>query len=478
MPSIKDFAPRLEVMLTELDRRATAARKNTLYLDGCAPVPKAVQSAKLTKAYDMLMPMSSAPWAALAVDSVQDRLEIGGIRTGDVSMDERLWREVWQPNALDSQSKLAHNGILTNGRAFATSWPDPATGEPEIVLDSAEQMIVLYAEGRHQARHRIAALRRWCDEDDRHYLTYYTPTALYKFQQAAEQRDVDSSFQAGGKWWEKREESTPAGEPEPWPLPNQYNVVPVVELLTNRRLKSGGYPYARGEFEHCLGLLDRINLLTFLGLVVAVWMGFPLRGVVGDKILRDDDGNALPPFESKPDSVMQFESPEAKLVSFDPADRKNLSIFGELAQFAYVTKSPAHYFPMESGLSNISADMIRALEGGLHAKVDGIHKPFIGESWEEVVLVGGLMLPEPIKVPRSTEMWWLDKQSRSLAEMADAAVKLKDLLPNTFIAEKYLGFTQEEISRIQADTAGSALDQLLRSATTNGNGAGVPVGVG
>jgi hypothetical protein len=94
------------------------------------------------------------------------------------------------------------------------------------------------------------------------------------------------------------------------------------------------------------GLLDRINLLTFLGLVVAFWMGFPLRGVIGDKILRDDDGKPLPPFKVAADEVFQFENPAAKLAEFKAADRGNLSIFDELAQLAYLTKTPAHYFPL------------------------------------------------------------------------------------------------------------------------------------
>lgn len=467
MASIKDFGPQLTVMLKELDERAARAKKHALYLDGCSPVPQAVESARLSKAYRLLMPMANAPWASLVVDSKQDRLEVGGIRTGHADSDRRIWREVWQANEMDAESKLGHQGVLTNGRIVATVWPD-ANGEPEIVLDGMDQVVVMYAEGRHRARHRIAALRRWEDDADRQNLTLYTAENVYGFQESKEQRDGgDLSVQAGGKWWEPRSLTGPDGMPV-WPLPNPWEVVPSVEILTHRRLHAGAFPYARGEFQHHVGLLDRINLLTFLGLVVAVWMGFPLRGVIGDKILRDDDNNALPPFKSKPDEVAQFENPAAKIFQFDPADRKNLSVFDELAQLAYGTKTPAHYFPMNSGLSNISADMIRALEGGLHAEVDGIHKPFIGGGWEEVVRVGGLMLPEAVEVPREAAIVWVDKQSRSLAEMADAAAKLKDILPPVMIAEKYLGFTQEEIGRMQSAASGSAIDALLSAAVTPG----------
>jgi hypothetical protein len=137
--------------------------------------------------------------------------------------------------------------------------------------------------------------------------------------------------------WEKR-----PVDGEDWPLANPLGVVPVVEIRVNPRLAPGNFPYARGEFAHCTGLIDRINLLTFLGLVVAFWMGFPLRGVIGDKIRRevlvDDDGQpivdaatgkqktrALPPFDAQPDSVFQFENPEAKIAEFKAADRRNLA---------------------------------------------------------------------------------------------------------------------------------------------------------
>lgn len=467
MPTIKDLAPQLNLLLAELDRRKAATELNRRHARGAAPMPQAVIDSKLTRAYAALMGMSAAPWGGLIVDSVQDRLEVGGIRTGDEQRDRALWERIWQPNGLDAEAKLAQHSVLRDGRAFATIWPDER-GEPEIVYDGADQVVVAYIEGRHKQRHRIAALRRWIDGDGVQNVTLYRPNELFKLRESRDQVDAADRVRAGEKWWEPREETGPDGLPEPWPLPNPYGVVPVVELSTNRELQPGPFPYARGEFEHCHGLLDRINLLTFLGLVVAVWMGFPLRGVIGETILRDDDGNELPPFDSRPGEVATLENPKAQTFEFEAADRGNLSIFAELAQLAYVTKTPAHYFPMQAGLSNISADTIRALEGALHAKVRGIHKPQIGEGHEEVVRVAALMLEDPIEVPASAEVVWLDHESRSMAERADAAAKLKELLPAEFIAEKYLGFTQQELGRVRAGVAGTAFDRLLSDALAGG----------
>jgi hypothetical protein len=311
-----------------LDARIQQHRALAPYDEGGCPIPTAVVRARMTRAYRALIAASDAPWGSLVVDSVQDRLEVAGIRSPDSAADDVVW-ELWQENSMDAESQLAHRSALLDGRAFALVWPDKDTKQPTVSLDDATQMVVQYREGSR--RHRVAALRRWTDEHGRPNATLYRADGLYKFI------GPKNASGQGGTQWERREVNG-----ETWPLPNPYGRVPVVELPVNRRLKPGAFGYARGEFEHCTGLIDRINLLTFLGLVVAVWMGFPLRGVVGEKILRDDDNNPLAPFDSRPDSVVQFENPDAKVIQLEAADRKNLSIFAELDQLAMITKTPKH----------------------------------------------------------------------------------------------------------------------------------------
>jgi hypothetical protein len=470
MAELSDLGPQLIRLLDEQQKNCKAHRLNRKYKHGQAPIPKSVCDAKLTKAYKALMDQAQAPWGGLVVVSALDRLEVGGIRFGDKALEQRLWAETWQANALDAMSKLAHDSALTDGRAFATVWRQRGEDSPEIVFDSAETMVVSYREGRHQPRHRTAALRRWTDEESgKEHLTLYTAAFVYKLREAKEQSESGPSMRVKGgeKWWEPRYDD---GE-DNWPLENPWGVVPVVELATNRELRPGAFSYACGEFEHCHGLLDRINLLTFLGLVVAVWMGFPLRYAIGDRILRDDDNEPIPPFEARPDSVAQLEDPNATIGQLEAADRKNLSVLDELAQLAYVTKTPAHYFPMANGISNISADAIRALEGGLHAKVNGVHKPFIGEGHEEVLRVAGLMLDKPIEVPPIAEVLWVPRESRSFAESVDGASKLVAAgAPLMFVAEEHLGYTQEAIRRLEAAAAGNAITRLLDEAANPTNG--------
>jgi Phage portal protein, SPP1 Gp6-like len=467
VPEVPPEVKRQLVKLSErLDKRASKHAVIDRYYEGSSPLPPAIIRAGVTKAYRMLMPVAEAPWGSLVVGSTQDRLEVSGIRTGDQDLDDKAWG-LWQDNEMDAESDIAHDAALVDGRAFAMVWPED--GVPAISLDNTATMIVQYREGSR--RHRMAALRRWVDDDQYPFATLYRPDGIFKFQGPRY-----SSGRAGTQWQVRQ----PPADAE-WPMPNASGVVPVVELAINRRLKPGTLAYARGDYEHCTGLIDRINLLTFLGLVVAFYLGFPLRGTIGEKVLRDDNGDPIAPFDSNAPGIFQLENPQAQIVEYKAADRKNLSIFAELDQLATITSTPRHYFPMDGGMSNLSADTIRASEGALHAKVTG-YKKTLGQGWLGVTQLCGLMSKEKLEIPARAEIRWKDHESRSLAERADAAVKLKDILPWQVIAERCLNATQDEIARWQAERSSDVLGQLVAEAAqappvpaTVGNG-GQPAG--
>lgn len=462
MPELDELRGEITSLAQEIGRRASKFTTLDAYATSDAAIPDVISQAKMTKAYRMLMPAASAPWGALVTSSKLDRLEPSGIRDQDKDAAGAVWG-IWQENNMDSESKLAHDAALLSGRAYALVWPDE-NGRVEISLDSPEQMVVKFREGSR--RHRTAALRMWT-EGKRTRANLYRPDGIYKVQGPPDVTNISADG------WEFVPD-------EPF-VENPLGIVPVVELRVNGRLKPGPFPYARGEFEHCTGLIDRINLLTFLGLVVAMYMGFPLRGLLGAKInrrvLTDDDGQplldenekpkteAVPPFDAHVGGVFQNEDPNAKIAEFAAADRKNLSIFAELDQLATITSTPRHYFPLEQGMSNLSADAIRASEGSLAAAVTG-HKGSLGDGWEEVLRLAGLMHEDEIKLSPRAELTWKDHEARSMAERADAAIKLKDILPWQVIAERFLNATEDEISRWEGMRSGDALAQLMAAAQT------------
>lgn len=471
-------------LMRKLDERKAEHDRVLPYaqrVDGRFPIPDAVVAAKLVKAYTHLMAMCETPWGKLVLASKLDRLEVNGVTVPDepgvpgsgAAAADAVWGGVWQENSMDLGSKLAHRAALRDGRGHAIVWPrsrweDDGEGGtlgadgPVVRLDDCTTTVVEYLEGQTQVR--AAALRRWMEDDDdrSESCTLYRPEGIYKFETvAASEVDPEVSFSAAQRRWGKR-----TVDGEPWPLPNPLGVVPVVEVAVNRDLAAGRFAACTGEYSNETGLMDRVNLLTFLGMVVAVSMSFPLRVVIGDKILRDDDDNPLPPFEAYVGGAVQFEDPETKLAEYKAADRGQLSIYDELAQLAAATSTPRHYFPISGAISNIAAETIRAFESPMIAAVNGSHKPSLSEGWEEVLRLGGLMLPEPVVLSRRASMTWVDHESRSLAERADAFSKLSvpGGLPWMAAAEIALGLGTDQLRRYEAEQASSALGQLIAAA--------------
>lgn len=442
-------------------------------------IPPSVVQAKLTKSYTAIMGMSDVMWGKLVVASKLDRLEVNGITSPDDAVSEAVWEQVWQENELNLESKLAHRAALLDGRSHASVWPAqqwlldgdggtaPSDG-PTVTFDDCTTMIVEYAEGSRQRR--AAALRRWEDDSGQEFVNLYRPDGIFKFAAVKDGVRTSDSFTAGARRWVPREVLG-----EEWPLPNPLGVVPVVELGVNRELASGRFTVCRGEFADETGLLDRVNLLTFLGMVLAVSMSFPLRILFGDEIAfkKDSDGNAvlddngnpipIPPFNAYVGGVAHLEDSDARIDEFKAADRKLLSVYGELAQFATATTTPRHYFPSEGVIANVAAETIRAFEGPMHAAVNGSHKPSLAAGHEEILRLGGLMLPSPVKLSRRASLSWANHESRSLAEQASAFAQLtgQNGLPWVVAAEIALGSSQDDLRRYADAQADSAFAQVI-----------------
>ena len=439
----------LKEMSTELQKRASKYRVIQAYRSGESPIPQSIARAEVTNAYRMLMAFSQTNYGRLIIKAAKSRLEIGGIRTGDQAIGDQCWK-IWQANHMDALSARAHDAVLTHGRAFAIIWPsENEDGIPTITIENSATVIVKYADGQPYVR--VAALRQWTD-DSFPYATLYMPDGIYRY---VGQKDASGGPDTN---WLPRE--MPDGEE--WVLPNPAgDVLPVIEISTNCELDDSCYGAASGDFESCIGLLDRINVLEFLRLVIAFTSGFPIRAVIGDKILRDDKGNPIAPFKLAADVIAQLENPSAKIEQIEATDLKSFgeAIDHDVETLAGITQTPA-YYKRSIPIQNDSADAIRASDSPLNARVDD-HKPELGEGWEEVNRVSALMLPNPVSVPADAEIRWVNRENRSLSERADAATKLSAIMPWQALAEICFEATQDQIARWEAMRASDSLNTLL-----------------
>ena len=451
MPDENELRAQLKRLGDELDRRVPIVSTLDDRYDGGYPLPPLVQEAKVTRAYRTLMDLAGSNWAKLIVDSVEERLEIQGIRFGDGQADEQAW-DIFQSNGLDAESSMLHQSTLTDARAYAIVWGDGATDpEPKVTLEHASLCVCEYEAGSR--RKAAAALRRWKD-GKRWYANLYRPEAIYKFQSQSDGDEIPVEAQS----WVRRE---PDGEQ--WPLVNPFGDVPVVEFAVNRTLRPARFGTGVGEFEPNLRHMDRINYKMFCGLVALTWSGFPLRALIGDPILRDDDGKPLKPFDVVASELVQIENPDGKLVQLPEAKIDNYSPEMDIKHLAALTKTPASY--LLPGMINLSDDAIRGMERALVAKAKRHHRS-LGEAWEDVVRLA-LRVKDPDD-PRgrdqSAQIIWTDPESRSLAERADAAVKLDAIgIPKGVIMSKVLGMTPQEIARAKTEGGDDILESLMRA---------------
>lgn len=435
-----------------LDKQAAAAKRLDSYYAGDHPIPDAVKSAKAASAYKLLMSLARSNWPKLIVDSVEERLEVQAIKFADETASKDAWL-AWQRNGLDADQGLVHSSALTTGRAYVIVWADE-NGEPLIFPEHASMVIVEYAPSSR--RKRIAALRRWWENDYWH-ATLYKPDAIYKFRSKV--KDESGKRPPSDTEWVAREVSG-----ENWPLANPIGTVPVVEISVNRSLMPSRYGTAQGEFESACQQIDRINYTTFSQLAAMTWSGFPLRAMIGDPIAYEDDNvTPIQPFDVAQDRIVQIENPDGKLLQLPEASLGNYGSVNEsnIKHLAAITKTPAHYLLGE--MVNLSADAIRAGEAGLTSKTYRHHRP-IGEGWEEVSRLA-LRIKNPSSKTAddpSVEVAWRDPESRSLAERADAATKLASTnLPWQFIGEKVFNLSPQEIQEIDALRGSDVLAEVL-----------------
>jgi uncharacterized protein YgfB (UPF0149 family) len=122
-----------------------------------------------------------------------------------------------------------------------------------------------------------------------------------------------------------------------------------------------------------------------------------------------------------------------------------------------VSALPAHYVGITTD-NPASADAIRSSEASLTARA-GARAATFGRAWEHVARLVAAVLdgiaPDTIDVT----VTWADPSTRSVAQEADAVVKLvqADILPVGYALAK-LGYTDAEVADIRAARRTDALD--------------------
>lgn len=374
-------------------------------------------------------------WPRLVVDSIEERLDVEGFRfPGKAEADDELWR-IWQANDLDEQSQQGHLDALIMKRAYVvvgTNADDETT--PIVTVESALDM---YAEHDPRTRRLIAAVKRWCvgeGPDQVEHATLYLPNSTI--------------------WWVKAK-GAPWTEDPDYPRDDHNMGELPVEVLANRqRLKARN---GVSELNDVIPLSDAACKIATDMMISAEFHAMPRRVAFGfgEEDFVDQNGRRMSVWSRvagriwataksrKEDGadVMQF--PEASLSNFH-------STINQLAQVtASLAGIPPHFLGYTTA-NPASADAIRSSEARLVKRAERKQRSW-GGTWERVMrLVLRVRDGQASDDARALETIWRDASTPTVAQSADAAVKLytAKIIPLRPTRVR-LGFSQAEIARME-----------------------------
>lgn len=378
-------------------------------------------------------------WPRLVVDSIEERQDIEGFRLSkEADADDELWR-VWQANDLDEESEQAHIEALVMGRSYVIVGANE--NEPETPRITVESPMDVYVEPDPLTRQAAAGVKLWEEEpvtgSPIQHATLYLPDSTTWY------------VKQGGKW--VIDDDYP---------PDQHNLgaVPVVALLNRGRIRNR---LGVSELADVTPLSDAACKIATDMLVSAEFHAMPRRWAIGmaPQDFQDPNGNPLSSWSAIAGRLWATDKPtnEVSLGQFPEAQLTN---FHEtINALARLVASMAGLDPSSLGFTTTapaSADAIRANEARLIKRVKRKSR-ILGGGWEQVMrlsdrFASGVWRPEL----RSLETLWANPETPTVAQSADAAVKLFNL-PQPIVplrqTRETLGYTQTQIDRMEEEDA-------------------------
>lgn len=412
------------------------------YRIGDHPLPEGHQRAK--DAFRKLQRKARSNYTGLVIESVKERMTPIGFRTGgegSVTTDKDA-RMMWQANSLDAECGIVHDNALTFGRSYVIVGAPDVTGQPVITAEDPRQ--VTHIPDPIRRRTVRAALKLYeDDETGKCYAVIYLADAIHYFVRPKPRRNAYKGRFDQAKW------DVDTSQFENGFAENTIGVVPVVPFINRAAVN----PMGMGEFEDVLDIQDRINNVILDRLVIIKMQAYRQRWAKGLELV-DENNNPIDSFDPGADLLWAVGDSDVEFGEFETTDIRQLidAAKADTNDLAAITRTPPHY--LLGALVNLSGDALKAAETGLISKVKDRMVEF-GESWEQVNRLGALYLDR--ELPLDSEIIWADPESRSMAELADAAVKKKSVGVPWEQLMVDLDYTPTEIERMRPQRAADAL---------------------
>jgi hypothetical protein len=416
------------------EERTRRAEVYDAYRELVADVHPDVESAETSEKFRRMAGLSTTNLMGLAAEATAERMSVEGIRIGDEpDSDKDAWR-IWKDSDFDAGSDEAIAAALICERSFVSVAPPKDGKNPKLSYEDPAQVVLAYSpEGE-----RIAALKVFGDEwTGDTFGTLYTPQYVVRMQRRGD--DGTANPLDPYRWLARQ---MPRGAQAV--TKNPLGEVPFFELQ-NRPLGE-----IRSELAPLVLPQRLLNQTMFNIQAIAEYGAFRQKWATGIEVPRNPEtGQPIAPYEAHVTKLMVAEGSEAKFGDFNATDLKpHLDLAREIAgHMARISRLPATYFLTE--VSNVGAETLALIVGGLVAKCRRRVKGY--EPGLEGAMRLALKAKGDARADAAIEVKWAEMETRSMAQAADAAVKLTTgdnpvITPQT-AQEKWLGMSQTERDR-------------------------------
>lgn len=421
-------------LAAKLDEPASYISETQKYLSGTQPL--SFLTADQRTSLKLSRMVSNIP--SVQVGSIAERLRVTAL-IRDGQEDAELWGD-FVDNDLDQQLPDAFRIAMGLRHSYAIVWDKTGRAKPKVTIEHPSMVTIDVDPG---TRETLAGFKRW-SVDGMTKAVMYLPDHIV-------------TLEANG-------EAAVTGFRQTGEVANPLGVVPVV------RFDNGD----RSEIEDLKPLVDALNKLLADLMVGSEYYARPRRWATGVEMLTDEEGNAVNPFPEG-DRMMIAEQNEARFGSLPAADLSSYEAAVKIiqGQIMAVSALPAHYLGQLVGQTP-GADGLRAAEAALTARAEAKQARF-GRTVEAIgrLCYGIRTESDPDSV--SVKVRWADPATRSVAQEADAVVKLHQagLLPADYALAR-LGYDREQIQEIRKARRAEELDRAVRDAARPGEGVDQP----
>jgi len=395
-------------------------------------------------------------WPGIAVDRVEERLDIEGFRFADAASADNGINEIWAANQLDLESQLCHLDALIYGHCYVCAGTGDVEGDlPIITVESPTQVTVLYDA---RTRSIIAALRMY-DLDN----TPDTPPSELERAATLYLPDQTITLMDGEKGgWEVLDR-------------DQHNlgIVPVFRMSNRQRVAD-----RRGSSDITAPIMSITDAACrrLLGIEVAAeFFGAPQRYILGaaEENFQAADGTPKSAWETYIGRILALERDEegntpevGQFAAHDPSSQTAIVDMYARIMSAH-TGLPPNYFGYSTD-NPASADAIRAGEASLVKKAERRQHSF-GSTWARVMrLALWLRDGTPPDPGRRIETVWRNAATPTVAAQTDAAVKLVQagiLPPESDVVLDMVGLSHGQRRRVTAERRRAQGRDMIRSLT-------------